>query len=127
MALVMVMDGQPSLWNTGQEYFSQGEFNVVEILDLIHVSSYVWDAAHLLFIKKKDKAEQYVKKQMKRILNTEINNVIKSLRSKGKYEKLNNKSLNELEKVCGYFTNHAHRMAYKDYLARGYPYRLRSD
>jgi hypothetical protein len=119
--LVMIMDGQHSLWNTGQKYFPQGKIDVVEILDLIHVSSYVWAAAHLLFNKKKDKAEEYVKKQMSRILNNEINDVIKSLRNKGKYEKLNNKSLSELEKICGYFRNHAHRMAYKDYLAQGYP------
>lgn len=119
--LVMIMDGQHSLWNTGQEYFPQGEFEVVEILDLIHVSSYIWAAARLLFDKKKDKAEQYAKKQMERILNNGINDVIKSLKNKGKYDKLNGKSVSELEKICGYLSNHAHRMAYKDYLAQGYP------
>ena len=119
--LVMIMDGQHSLWNTGQEYFPPGEFEVVEILDLIHVLSYVWAAAHLLFNNKKDKVEQYVKKQIARILNNEINDVINSLRDKGKCQKLNNRSLSELKRICGYLSNHAHRMAYRDYLAQGYP------
>lgn len=119
--LVMIMDGQNSLWNTSQEYFPPGEFEVVEILDLIHVLSYVWAAAHLFFNKKKGQVEQYVRKQIKRILNNEINEVINSLRNKGKREKLNNKSQGELKRICGYLSNHAHRMAYKDYLAQGYP------
>ena len=42
-------------------------------------------------------------------------------REKAKQENFSAVDNETLEKVCGYFTNHAHRMRYKDYLAEGLP------
>jgi hypothetical protein len=42
---VVIMDGQPSLWEeTGR---ALGEAPRVEILDLLHATSHLWDAVHL--------------------------------------------------------------------------------
>ena len=51
--LVLIMDGQESLWNSGLEYLPENEFDVVEILDLLHALSYVWTGVHLFFSQEK--------------------------------------------------------------------------
>ncbi len=118
---ILIMDGQESQWNMGVKLLPEDQFKITEILDLIHVTSYVWDATHLFFPKKSQKAEKYARKQIERILNNGVNGVIDSLRRKGRYENLSTRSLRELEKTCGYFVNNAHRMMYKDYLEQGFP------
>ncbi len=40
---------------------------------------------------------------------------------KGTHKKLSKKRLEELERICGYFENNRHRMAYNEYLEAGYP------
>jgi hypothetical protein len=55
------------------------------------------------------------------LLEGEVDGVIRGLRWKGTHEKLTQKELEELERVCGYFENNRHRMAYDEYLEAGYP------
>lgn len=119
--LVLIMDGQESLWNSGLEYLPENEFDVVEILDLLHALSYVWAGVHLFFPKKSKQAEAYARKLIQRVLDNDVTGVIETLRRKGRYEKLTGDSLDELNKVCGYLTNKAAYMNYKDYLEQGYP------
>ncbi len=119
--LVLIMDGQESLWNSGLEYLPENEFDVVEILDLLHALSYVWTGVHLFFPKKSKQAEAYARKLIQRVLDNDVTGVIETLRRKGRYEKLTGDSLDELNKVCGYLTNQAAYMNYKDYLEQGYP------
>ena len=47
--------------------------------------------------------------------------VIRGLRWKGKHDKLSDERREDLEEICGYLENNAHRMAYHEYLAAGYP------
>jgi hypothetical protein len=42
---VVIMDGQPSLWEEAKQ--ALGEAPRVEILDLLHATSHLWDAVHL--------------------------------------------------------------------------------
>lgn len=45
--LVVVMDGQESLWNAGDTHFAD---NKVEILDLLHATGYIHKAAALFYL-----------------------------------------------------------------------------
>lgn len=119
--LVMIMDGQESLWNAGFKHLPEDEFTVTEILDLIHVTSYVWTASHLFYPKNSPEASTYAKQQIRLLLDNQVTTVIDSLRNKGEQENLGQSATKTLETVCGYFTNQAHRMAYKDYLEQGLP------
>ena len=114
-----IMDGQDALWVAGAEYFPG--LDLIPILDIIHVCSYVWDATHLFYDKGTPEAVGFAKERLLRLLKGEVDGVIRGLRWKGTYEKLTGKALEELEKVCGYFENNGHRMAYDEYLAAGYP------
>ncbi len=114
-----VMDGQEALWAALPKYFPHQK--LIPILDILHVCSYVWDATHLFCKKGTPQAVRFAKDRIGRLLKGEVDGVIRGLRWKGTYEKLTQKELKELERVCGYFENNRHRMAYDEYLAAGYP------
>jgi len=119
--LILLMDGQESLWNAGLEYLPEQRFEVTEILDLLHAVSYVWRAAHLFHPSGSDPAFKLVKKQIQRILAGEVKKVIRSLRNLSTRRGLSGTKREELERICGYFRNNVERMAYDEYLALGYP------
>lgn len=120
-ALILLMDGQESLWNAALEYLPDARFDITEILDLLHAISYVWRAAHLFHPSGSAPALKLVKKQLQRILHGEVQKVIRSLRRMAISSGLCAASREELERICGYFRNNAGRMAYDQYLAAGYP------
>lgn len=117
--VVFLMDGQESLWNAVNKHLPG--VPLIEILDLLHACSYLWDAAHLFHKKKTKAAARFAKERIGRILKGEVAMVIRGLRWKGTHEKLSDKRRETLEGICGYLENNAHRMAYNEYLAAGYP------
>ncbi len=114
-----IMDGPDSLWTALPQYFTN--LIPIPILDIIHACSYIWDATHLFYKKGTPEAVSFAKERVLRLLNGEVDGVIRGLRWKGTYDMLSEKELKELERVCGYFENNRHRMAYDKYLAAGYP------
>jgi len=117
--LVLVMDGQESLWNAGCAYLPEDRFEVIEVLDLLHASSYVWQAASLFYPSGSPESLPWVKQQLGLLLEGKVNTVIEALRRQG--TDLSAQRQQALEGICGYFESHAHRMAYAEYLAAGYP------
>jgi len=119
--VILLMDGQESQWKAGWEYLPQGAAEVTDILDLLHATGYLWEAAHLFHPKGSDAARVFVKEQARRMLHGDIGTVIHSLRWQSTHRKLTGKRLEALERICGYFRNNAHRMAYDVYLEHGFP------
>ena len=119
--LVLIMDGQEALWDSGLKHLAQDEFTVTEILDLIHVTQYAWKASHVFYAKGSDEAEDYARQHIRRLLNNGVHEVIDLLHEKSQQVPLSSKAVETLETVCTYFTNQAHRMRYRDYLEKGYP------
>ena len=117
--LAFVMDGQESLWKALHVHLPG--VCVIEILDLLHACSYLWDAAHVFHNKNSKGASHFAKERILRILKGEVTMVIRGLRWKGTHEKLSGKRRDKLEGICRYLENNAHRMAYHEYLAAGYP------
>ena len=116
---ILLMDGQKSLWIAGQQY--AGDENITEILDMIHAATYVWDAAHIFYPKNSKGAETFTRERLLRILNGQVDSVVRGLRWMGSHQNLNKKKAKKLETVCRYFKNNAHRMHYDEYLEKGYP------
>jgi len=117
--VIVLMDGQESLWNAAWDYLPGTE--VTEILDLLHATSYLWKAAHLFHPKASPEACAFVKVQLQRMLEGQIATVIRVLRGQATRHKLKGKRFEKLERVCNYFTNNIHRMAYDQYLELGFP------
>ena len=119
--LILLMDGQESLWNAGMEHLPEQQFEVTEILDLLHAVSYVWQAAHLFHPPSSSAALKLVRKYVNRILSGEVEQVILSLYRMGKRRNFSGRRLGELKGICGYLRNNVDRMAYDEYLESGYP------
>jgi hypothetical protein len=118
--VLWLMDGQASLWEAADNCLSVPPEDTVEILDILHVSSYVWRAAKV-FHPRPEHQEAFARDRLLRILQGEVQGVIAGLRQMATKRGLKGSRLKELATVCGYFAKHAHRMRYADYLAAGYP------
>jgi hypothetical protein len=115
--IVVLIDGQESFWSAAQSAIP-GE-DVTEILDLIHVCGYVWEAARLCHPTDAESARATAKADLGRLLHGQVGTVIVNLRVNART--LKSKPRDTLEGIANYFANHQHRMAYDVYLAEGFP------
>lgn len=79
------MDGQESLWDVAAMHLSSEAF--VPVLDIIHVSTYVWNASALLYHERDDR-EEFTHDRLLRILNGEVKAVIRGMRRMGAVHEL---------------------------------------
>jgi hypothetical protein len=127
-AIVRLMDAQPSLWDASDacleelvaEREAAGESAVVDILDIVHVSGYVWKAAKA-FYGHKEHQEAFVQERLLRILRGEVSGVIKGMRRMASARRLKGPAGKDVRTTCNYFANNAQRMRYDEYLAAGLP------
>ena len=117
--LVCLMDGQPSLW-TGRKNHLPRE-DVVEILDLLHVTPRLWEAAHLFHREGSDDASAFVRQRLLGILKGQAGYVIGGMRQMGTKHGLRGRKADKLRVVCNYLERNRDRMQYDEYLASGYP------
>jgi len=119
---IYLMDGEKALWDK----VSSNDIgnNHVEILDLLHASSYIWTASKALhpYARNKDLlVDGFVKNKMKKVLNGEIKEVCDEFRVLAKEGNRSKKALEKIEKASCYLENNASRMKYNEYLEKGYP------
>ena len=126
-ALVRLCDGQESLWRTSdvclglEDDGQKRSRNVVDILDVIHVSSYVWSAGRALHGKDDASAESFARDRLLRILQGEAQGVIRGMRRMATEHDLRGQKLKDLTTACNYLEKNLPRMRYDVYLAAGYP------
>ena len=119
--LLLLGDGQHSLWSDADACLGGlPDPARVEILDVVHVSQYVWKAAKV-FHTHREHQDAFVRDRLLRILEGDVAGVITGLRRMATTRKLTGTSRKEIATVCGYFTSHAHRMRYDEYLKQGFP------
>ena len=120
--VILLMDGQQSQWNAGASYLPDGEnYCIIEILDILHVLVYLWQAVHLFFPSGSIEAHRLLQRQLRRVLAGDVAKVIRTLSTQASRRGLAWKRREELKTICGYFRNNAHRMRYSEYLVAGYP------
>jgi len=118
--VLRLMDGQVSLWDAADLCLEVPAEDTIDILDILHVSSYVWRAAKV-FYPHRERQEAFARDRLLRILQGEVQGVIAGLRQMATKRRLKGKGREEIATVCGYFEKHAARMHYDEYLAAGYP------
>lgn len=119
--LIRLMDGQHSLWNMAEACRPEMEDGLeIEILDIVHVSSYVWRAAKAFHTHRKHQ-EAFAQERLLRILHGEVKSVIRGLRHLATRRGLKGESRKEIDTICRYFEEHIDRMHYDEYLSNGYP------
>lgn len=117
--LVCLMDGQRSLWTARKKHLP-GE-DIVEVLDLLHVASRLWEAAYLFHAEGSDEAADFVRNRLLRILRGEAGYVVGGLRQMGTKHRLRASKRAKLTTICNYFKRNRHRMRYDECLRKGYP------
>jgi hypothetical protein len=127
--IIRLMDGQTSLWDAStaclEEFVAslrQAEETtmLVDILDIIHVSSYVWKAAKA-FHSHQEHQEAFAQDRLLRILHGEVSGVITGLRRMASQRNLTGQAKKDVTTACNYFEKNAQRMRYDEYLRAGYP------
>lgn len=119
--LIRLLDGQPSLRDAAEVCLGDlADVTIIDILDIVHVSGYVWRAAKV-FERTHEHREAFVWDRLGRILRGDVRGVTCGLRRMATLRGLKGADLKEVHTVCGYFDNNAERMRYDEYLAAGYP------
>jgi hypothetical protein len=116
---VNLMDGQVSLWDAREQYLPKK--NATDVLDLLHVTPRLWEAANLFYKEGSDEATAFVKRKVLAVLEGDVVNVVISLRQMGKRRNLKGSQHKRLQVICNYLSNNSERMRYDEYLAKGYP------
>jgi len=117
--IICIMDGEEALWNM-RDIFSQ-QSPMIDILDLLHVTPRLWNAAFVFYPRESGAAEHFVRERLLRILRGEVKAVVRGLRRMGTARGLRGSKLIRLRTICGYLEKNRHRMRYHEYLAEGYP------
>ena len=116
---VYLMDGQESLWDARRAYLPGA--NAVEVLDLLHVTPRLWEAAHLFHREGSADAVAFVRDRLERVLSGHAAGVVRGLRRLGTVRGLGGAKRKRLGTICGYLRKNLPRMRYDEYLAKGYP------
>ena len=113
----IVMDGEKALWKRVLRLFPMSVF----ILDLYHVTEYLWDAAHAFFGEGTDEAQEFADKQLREILEGRVGYVIGALKQMATKRKLRGGKKKAVNSAVKYYTNNRKFMKYDKYLAEGLP------
>jgi hypothetical protein len=118
--LVHLCDGQKSLETDRQAYLPT-DTNTVDILDLMHVISRLWEAAHVFHGEGSKEASAFVRERLLGVLNGEVASVVHGLRYMGTVRGLKGANRQRLRKACAFLKANEHRMRYDEYLKAGCP------
>lgn len=116
--LVFMSDGQETLWEARREWLPE---RAVGILDLLHVTPRLWQAAHAFHKEGSQDAEAFVRERLLRVLQGKAAGVIRGLREMATKQGLGGAKKKTLTGVCAYLEANLGRMRYDEYLKAGYP------
>lgn len=103
-----------------KKYNLEAQFDGI-ILDIIHVSEYVWDAATAFLGEKSKDKYPFVKKMLEDLLDSQTVEVIEQLKSVINDQDLSEHKNKQIQKTITYFENHQHCMDYRKFIEKGYP------
>lgn len=103
-----------------KKYNLKSKFDGI-ILDIVHVSEYVWDAATAIFGERSKFRRDWVKEVLTDLLESKTLKVIEDLKLHYEKTSLSANKKKQIKKAITYFTNHQHKMNYKWFLKKGYP------
>lgn len=117
--MVHLGDGQEALWQARDEYLSDN--NAVDILDLLHVTPRLWQAAKLFHGERSPLVVPFVRQRVTQVLQGKVETVVRGLRRLAGEHQLKSAKKKSLARICRYLYKNRHRMRYDEYLAKGYP------
>lgn len=116
--VIVLMDGQACLWTDAQA--ALGQSPRVEILDLLHATSKLWEVAYAFHAEGAERLTA-MKGYTLWLLRGKAAGLATLFRHWADTESLDPAARKRVEVVCAYFEQHQERMRYHEYLAAGYP------
>jgi hypothetical protein len=116
---VYLHDGQEALWEARRRHLP--DEGAVDILELLHVTPRLWEAAHVFHGEKSAEVVPFVRARVQQVLEGKVESVVRSLRRLGAQRHLKGSKKKTLATVCRYLWNNRERMHYDEYLRQGYP------
>jgi len=117
--IVVVMDGALCLWNLVSLLLVGLKW--VGILDIIHVSEYLWNVGNAMYGEKTLEAKKWVYDNLLLILKGNVYRVFLNLDKLLLSSNLKKSQIKSIMDATTYFENHYQWMRYDEYLRAGYP------
>jgi hypothetical protein len=115
--VVAVMDGETKLRDLQELKIGRA----IGILDIWHVTEYLWELAYCFYRDGSDEAEAFVGTYLRKLLEGKVNRVIGGIRQMATKRELSEPKWEKVEDCLAYFAVRADYMKYDEYLAAGYP------
>jgi hypothetical protein len=95
--------------------------DVIIVVDIVHVSEYLWKAAYCFHKVGSDEAYEWVAKKMLEVLKGNAGQVAGGMRRSATRRKLNKKKRENVDKCANYLIKYKENLRYNQYLAEGLP------
>jgi hypothetical protein len=115
--VVALMDGESKLRELQELKIGRA----IGILDIWHVTEYLWELAHCFHRDGSDEAEAFVETYLRKLLEGKFNRMIGGIRQMATKRKLPKSKWEKVEGCLTYFAARCDYMKYDEYLAAGYP------
>ena len=115
--VVAIMDGETKLRDLQKLKIGRA----VGILDIWHVTEYLWKLAYCFHSEGSDEAEAFVETYLRKLLDGKVCRVIGGIRQMATKRRLSKRRGEKVEQYLNYFTQRCEQMKYDEYLAAGYP------
>jgi len=115
--IVAVMDGEAKLRELQELKIGRA----IGILDIWHVTEYLWKLAHCFHPEESHEAEAFVETYLRKLLEGKVGRVIGGIRQMATKHALSTHQWNKVEDYLCYFLARSEYMKYDEYLAAGYP------
>ncbi len=115
--VVAIMDGENKLRDLQELNISRA----IGILDIWHVTEYLYDLAYCFYRDGSKEAEAFVETYLRKLLEGKVNRVIGGIRQMATKRDLPPSKWDKVEDCLTYFAARSEYMKYDEYLAAGYP------
>ncbi len=115
--VVAIMDGETKLRDLQELKIGRA----VGILDIWHVTEYLWKLAYCFHPEGSDEAEAFVETYLRKLLEGKVRRVIGGIRQMATKRGLSKHKREKAQQCLNYFVQRCEYMKYDEYLADGYP------
>jgi len=115
--VVAIMDGETKLRDLQELKIGRA----TGILDIWHVTEYLWKLAYCFHPEGSDKAEAFVETYLRKLLEGNVGRVIGGIRQMVTKGGLSKRKCEKAQHCLNYFAKRCEYMKYDEYLAAGYP------
>jgi hypothetical protein len=115
--VVAIMDGETKLRDLQELKIGRA----VGILDIWHVTEYLWKLAYCFHPEGSDEAEAFVETYLRKLVEGKVRRVIGGIRQMATKRGLSKHKREKAQQYLNYFAQRCEYMKYDEYLAAGYP------